>query len=94
MAAARSFTRYGCADQPGRPTRSIGHRLRWVEAIDRWVAFMTPVPSPNALLHTETVGHIVDRMAQHKLGSRWSLPTRVGDCEILSTRSTEQRGER
>ncbi|MGO4617897.1 DUF4254 domain-containing protein [Nocardia sp. 2YAB30] len=39
-------------------------RLRWAEAIDRWVAVMTPVPSPHALLHTETVGHIVDRMAQ------------------------------
>ncbi|WP_433192141.1 DUF4254 domain-containing protein [Nocardia sp. CA-107356] len=50
-----------------RATHAGGHlddaRLRWIGAIDYLVAAMTPTPRPSALLHTETVGCVVDRMA-------------------------------
>ncbi|MEU2033127.1 DUF4254 domain-containing protein [Nocardia amamiensis] len=39
-------------------------RLRWAAAIDHLVASSTPAPSPDAPLHTETLGQIIDRMAQ------------------------------
>lgn len=38
-------------------------RLTLVEQIDRWAAETAPEPSPAALLHTETLGQLVDRMA-------------------------------
>ncbi|MBF6388181.1 DUF4254 domain-containing protein [Nocardia farcinica] len=39
------------------------HRLRLVRAIDRYIALVTPVATPNARRHTETVGAVVDRLA-------------------------------
>ncbi|MEV6323143.1 DUF4254 domain-containing protein [Nocardia sp. NPDC051787] len=39
-------------------------RLRWAAAIDHLVASTTPAPSPDAPMHTETLGQIIDRMAQ------------------------------
>ncbi|WP_280369755.1 DUF4254 domain-containing protein [Nocardia wallacei] len=40
------------------------HRARLMLQIDRWVASHAPTPSGGARLHTETVGRIVDRIAQ------------------------------
>jgi hypothetical protein len=40
------------------------HRARLVRSIDLWVTLATPVPSSAALMHTETVGQIVDRLAR------------------------------
>ncbi|MGW5143266.1 DUF4254 domain-containing protein [Nocardia beijingensis] len=40
------------------------HRARLVLAIDRWVATQTPPPHGGAYMHTETVGMVVDRLAQ------------------------------
>ncbi|WP_159005500.1 DUF4254 domain-containing protein [Nocardia farcinica] len=39
------------------------HRLRLVRAIDRYIALVTPVAAPGARRHTETVGAVVDRIA-------------------------------
>ncbi|MBF6210186.1 DUF4254 domain-containing protein [Nocardia puris] len=39
-------------------------RARLVCEIDRWVGLLTPPPSPEAPLHTESVGTVVDRLAQ------------------------------
>ncbi|WP_234012131.1 DUF4254 domain-containing protein [Nocardia cyriacigeorgica] len=39
-------------------------RGQLVRAIDRWVTLATPIPHGSARLHSETVGSIVDRMAQ------------------------------
>ncbi len=41
-----------------------GHRARLVLAIDRWVATEAPLPHGGAHMHTETVGMVVDRLAQ------------------------------
>ncbi|MGV9333107.1 DUF4254 domain-containing protein [Nocardia sp. NPDC003726] len=38
-------------------------RAQLVRGIDRWVTLATPIPPPAAPEHTETVGHIVDRLA-------------------------------
>ncbi|WP_280299324.1 DUF4254 domain-containing protein [Nocardia abscessus] len=40
------------------------HRARLVLAIDRWVATQAPPPHGGAHMHTETVGMVVDRLAQ------------------------------
>ncbi|WP_280315406.1 DUF4254 domain-containing protein [Nocardia abscessus] len=40
------------------------HRARLVLAIDRWVATEAPPPHGGAHMHTETVGMVVDRLAQ------------------------------
>ncbi|MGK8485513.1 DUF4254 domain-containing protein [Nocardia asiatica] len=40
------------------------HRARLVLAIDRWVATQAPLPHGGAHMHTETVGMVVDRLAQ------------------------------
>ncbi|SNY74481.1 Protein of unknown function [Nocardia amikacinitolerans] len=39
-------------------------RARLVCEIDRWVGFLTPPPIPEAPMHTESVGAVVDRLAQ------------------------------
>ncbi|MCC8250538.1 DUF4254 domain-containing protein [Saccharothrix luteola] len=38
-------------------------RVTLIEQIDRWAAETVPEPSQAALLHTETLGRLVDRMA-------------------------------
>lgn len=40
------------------------HRARLVLAIDRWVATEVPPPHGGAHMHTETVGMVIDRLAQ------------------------------
>ncbi|WP_194834883.1 DUF4254 domain-containing protein [Nocardia sp. XZ_19_369] len=39
-------------------------RLELIHAIDAWIAQAAPPPLPAATLHTETVGQVVDRLAQ------------------------------
>ncbi|MFI9509065.1 DUF4254 domain-containing protein [Nocardia sp. NPDC052566] len=38
-------------------------RVRLVRQIDEWVNHALPQPFPNASIHTETVGNVVDRLA-------------------------------
>jgi len=39
-------------------------REQLVRAIDRWITLATPVPDISARLHAETVGSLIDRLAQ------------------------------
>ncbi len=39
-------------------------RARLVCEIDRWVGLLTPPPSPEAPMHTESIGAVVDRLAE------------------------------
>ncbi|WP_280198890.1 DUF4254 domain-containing protein [Nocardia cyriacigeorgica] len=46
-----------------------GERIDWRRAqlvleIDRFVLLAVPVPFPNARIHTETVGRVIDRLAE------------------------------
>ncbi|WP_433662999.1 DUF4254 domain-containing protein [Nocardia sp. CA-128927] len=41
------------------------YRTRQVRDIDRWVTAHLPVAPGGAYLHTETIGAIIDRLAQH-----------------------------
>ncbi|MGK8520874.1 DUF4254 domain-containing protein [Nocardia asteroides] len=50
--------------EPGGADDIDRHRTRLVLAIDRWVATEAPQPHGGAHMHTETVGMVVDRLAQ------------------------------
>lgn len=39
-------------------------RTQLVRAIDRWVTLATPIPDGGAFMYCETVGRVVDRLAQ------------------------------
>ncbi|WP_194814526.1 hypothetical protein [Nocardia sp. XZ_19_385] len=39
-------------------------RTQLVRAIDRWVTLVTPVPLDNGYVHCESVGQVVDRLAE------------------------------
>ncbi|MFI5540545.1 DUF4254 domain-containing protein [Nocardia sp. NPDC051900] len=54
--------RLRCA--PGGTNEIDQHRARLVLVIDRWVATETSPPHGGAHMHTETVGMVVDRLAQ------------------------------
>lgn len=45
------------------------HRARLVIAIDRWVATELPPAHGGAYLHTETIGSVIDRIAQFSAGA-------------------------
>ncbi|MEU7142391.1 DUF4254 domain-containing protein [Nocardia sp. NPDC046473] len=49
------------------------HRARLVLAIDRWIATEVPPPSGGAHMHTETVGMVVDRIAQFSVSAHETL---------------------
>jgi Protein of unknown function (DUF4254) len=51
----------------GSTTDIDQHRARLVLAIDRWVATTVPLPHGGAHMHTETVGTVVDRVAQFSI---------------------------
>jgi hypothetical protein len=46
-----------------------------IRAIDRWVAANTPPPLSAAYLHSETIGMVVDRLAQYSVDARIALET-------------------
>ncbi|WP_225731673.1 DUF4254 domain-containing protein [Nocardia sp. JCM 34519.1] len=45
-------------------------RSRWVRAIDRWVDGQKPPAFSAACVHTETVGMVVDRLAEFSVSAR------------------------
>lgn len=62
-------------EHPGRMAEVFCRRDELVLAIDVWVSQRLPVPHPDALLHTETIGTVIDRMAE----------TQVHAYELLMT---------
>ncbi|UAK33549.1 DUF4254 domain-containing protein [Nocardia asteroides] len=50
--------------EPGGANDIDRDRARLVLAVDRWVATEAPPPHGGAHMHTETVGMVVDRLAQ------------------------------
>ncbi|MFI9510766.1 DUF4254 domain-containing protein [Nocardia sp. NPDC052566] len=65
---------------PGRTGEIDQHRARLVLTIDQWVAAEAPVPHGGAHLHTETVGTVIDRIAQfstHAYEIMLSAPNRA-----------------
>ncbi|MBF6333846.1 DUF4254 domain-containing protein [Nocardia transvalensis] len=51
------------------------HRAHLVHDIDRWVATQLPPASRGARLHTETVGTVIDRLAQFSALAYLALTT-------------------
>ncbi|MGQ4617641.1 DUF4254 domain-containing protein [Nocardia sp. R7R-8] len=66
------------------------HRARLVLAIDRWVATGAPPPHGGALMHTETVGMVVDRLAQF---SASAFGIRSGTPEWVTHNAWERLAE-
>ncbi|MEV6556322.1 DUF4254 domain-containing protein [Nocardia sp. NPDC051756] len=59
--------------EPGAAADIDAHRARLVLAIDRWVATEVPPPHADAHMHTETVGMVIDRLAQLSVTANESL---------------------
>lgn len=72
-------------------TGLIDHdRARAVHDIDRWVATELPKPARDAHLHTETVGTVVDRLAQFSALAYLDLASSPDDCvNDAAQRATE-----
>ncbi|MFD0365231.1 DUF4254 domain-containing protein [Nocardia sp. GCM10030253] len=60
---------------PGSTTEIDQRRAHLVLAIDRWIASEVPLPHGGAHMHTETVGTVVDRMAQFSTCAHAALRT-------------------
>ncbi|WP_406233881.1 DUF4254 domain-containing protein [Nocardia sp. NBC_01009] len=50
-------------------------RAHFVLTIDRWIATEVPLPHGGAHMHTETVGTVIDRMAQFSICAYAALRT-------------------
>ncbi|GAB0108633.1 hypothetical protein JMUB6875_76680 [Nocardia sp. JMUB6875] len=59
-----------------------GCRARLVHEIDRWMAGATPNPAAAAFLHTETIGTVVDRLAELSVAAHAALRPEVTDLEL------------
>ncbi|WP_051178210.1 DUF4254 domain-containing protein [Nocardia concava] len=55
-------------------------RVRLIREIDRWTAQVLPRPFAAATLHTETLGMVVDRLAQFSVDARSSLGGADAEC--------------
>ncbi|WP_330233329.1 DUF4254 domain-containing protein [Nocardia sp. NBC_00508] len=60
--------------EPGGTSTIDQHRARLVLSIDRWVATELPLPHGGAHMHTETVGMVIDRLAQFSASAHEMLP--------------------
>ncbi|MBF6100168.1 DUF4254 domain-containing protein [Nocardia cyriacigeorgica] len=49
---------------PRETERIDGRRAHLVHEIDRFVVLAVPVPFPSARIHTETIGRVIDRIAE------------------------------
>ncbi|MGQ4596996.1 DUF4254 domain-containing protein [Nocardia sp. R6R-6] len=58
----------------GGPNHIDQQRAQLVLAVDRWVATEMPLPHGGALMHTETVGMVIDRLAQFSTAAHEILP--------------------
>ncbi|MFC3435149.1 DUF4254 domain-containing protein [Nocardia seriolae] len=57
-------------------------RARLVHEIDRWIAGATPDPAAAAFLHTETIGTVVDRLAELSVAAHAALRPEFTDLEL------------
>lgn len=55
-------------------------RLRLIHDIDRWTARSLPRPFAAAALHTETLGMVVDRLAEFSVAARSTLSAADPEC--------------
>ncbi|GAB0106861.1 hypothetical protein JMUB6875_58510 [Nocardia sp. JMUB6875] len=55
-------------------------RVRLIREIDRWTARELPRPFAAATLHTETLGMVVDRLAQFSVDARTTLSGADTEC--------------
>ncbi|MGF6887247.1 hypothetical protein ABIA39_004382 [Nocardia sp. GAS34] len=54
-------------------------RARVVHKVDRWVSAHAPEPAGAAFLHTETMGMVIDRMAEYSVAARVALERGAGE---------------
>lgn len=58
-------------------------RMELVMAIDDWVMRNVPQNRLGATLHTETIGAVIDRLAEASVRAHHALMTLVSDDELL-----------
>ncbi|WP_245550783.1 DUF4254 domain-containing protein [Nocardia paucivorans] len=58
-------------------------RMELVMAIDDWVMRNVPQTRMGATLHTETIGAVIDRLAEASVRAHHALMTLVSDDELL-----------
>lgn len=81
----RSIGRGGSEPEPD-PTAIVEierRRIELVMAIDDWVARTVPQHRLGATLHTETIGSVIDRLAESSVRAHHALMTLDADNEIL-----------
>lgn len=57
-------------------------RCRLIHEIDRWTAQWVPRPHAAAALHTETVGMVIDRLAQFSVDAHAALSGGESECRL------------
>lgn len=62
-------------DLEGPTVEACPQRVELIDEIDVWVAQRLPVPHPQASVHTETIGTVIDRLARSE----------VHACHLLMT---------
>ncbi|MFD6357966.1 DUF4254 domain-containing protein [Nocardia tengchongensis] len=65
---------------PGERSGIDCARVRLIHDIDRWTAHALPRPFAAASLHTETLGMVVDRMAEFSVAARSALAATDPEC--------------
>ncbi|WP_330183630.1 DUF4254 domain-containing protein [Nocardia sp. NBC_01503] len=60
-------------------------RAKLVHEVDCWIARELPRPYAAAALHTETVGMVVDRLAQFSVAARTALGAPARECSLHYT---------
>ncbi|MTE12792.1 DUF4254 domain-containing protein [Nocardia aurantiaca] len=67
---------------PGTAAEIDCCRLRLVHDIDRWIATAIPARAAASFLHTETIGTVVDRLAELSVAAYAALRHDISDLEL------------
>ncbi len=59
----------------GRDSECCRRRTELVSAVDVWMGAHLPIPHPDARVHTETLGAVIDRMAETQVRAYHLLMT-------------------
>ncbi|WP_024799843.1 DUF4254 domain-containing protein [Nocardia sp. BMG51109] len=70
------------SDDPGLVREIDCERVRLVHVTDQYVAASMPIPHDAASLHTETVGMVVDRLAQYSVVAYAALIRSASDWDL------------